>query len=304
MGGVSCRTCGLVNPPGRTFCQRCGQRLDPAVGTVAGAPRPVARTSSGGGGRGLALVGVGLIVVAAVAGAALVFGGILGGPSPTATARTALRSAAPARPGGDVTAAPPAGPADGTTHASAHSRSHDRARHRADRGTDRWPATHGGWSDGRAGGHLRVPPERGAIQDPLSEGWRIQGVNWSDTGASDRVVVTLNRAPPMAGNATQAIVHLLPVNEVADTLKVVAPSMGRNAVALGLWQGVRLTWALDRELSLPKVRWVTMGKDDNGFAWLVLGVRGEACYSIDVPAWSSGEPGDDRSIEVMLDVQH
>jgi hypothetical protein len=75
-------------------------------------------------------------------------------------------------------------------------------------------------------------------------------------------------------------------------------------VALGLWQGVRLTWTLDRELSLPKVRWVTMGKDDNGFAWLVLGVRGDACYSLDVPAWTTDTPTDTSTIEVVLDIQH
>ena len=64
MGGQPCRTCGLVNPPGRTFCQRCGQRLDPAVGTMAGSPRPAtgpsattAATSSGSGGKRLAIAG-------------------------------------------------------------------------------------------------------------------------------------------------------------------------------------------------------------------------------------------------------
>jgi hypothetical protein len=160
------------------------------------------------------------------------------------------------------------------------------------------------------GGPTPAPPgtfecdQSAAISDPLSEGWRVQGVNWADTGPTDRVTVTLNRFQALADEATQAIVHVLPVDEVAGTLKVVAPSAGRDAVALGLWQGVRLTWELDRELSLPKVRWVTMGKDDNGFAWLVLGVRGDACYSVDVPAWSSDEPGDTSTIEVLLDVQH
>jgi hypothetical protein len=143
-----------------------------------------------------------------------------------------------------------------------------------------------------------------AIQDPIGEGWRVQGVNWSNTGTSDRVTVTLDRFGPLAGEATQAIVHVLPVDEVAGTLKVTPPSAGRDAVALGLWQGVRLTWALDRELSLPKVRWITMGKDDNGFAWLVLGVRGEACYSLQVPAWTGDEPADTPTIQVLVDVAH
>jgi hypothetical protein len=117
-------------------------------------------------------------------------------------------------------------------------------------------------------------------------------------------VVTLSRFDPLAGEATQAIVHVLPVDEVEATLKVVPPSAGRDALALGLWEGVRLTWTLDRDLALPKVRWVTLGKDDNGFAWLVLGVRGDACYSLQVPAWTSDEPGDTSSIQVIVDIQH
>jgi hypothetical protein len=245
-----------------------------------------------------------------VAGAALVFGGILGGPSPTATPRTALGSASPAAPTEASTDDPatdaPDEPTDRPT-ARATRRPTDAPTDEppgdpTDTPTDGPPPT--------VGGPTAAPPgtfecdQTAAIPDPLSEGWRVQGVNWSNTGPTDRVVVTLNRFQPLAGEATQAIVHVLPVNEVADTLKVVSPSAGRGAVALGLWQGVRLTWTLDRELSLPKVRWVTMGKDDNGFAWLVLGVRGDACYSIDVPAWTSEEAVDTSSIEVLLDVQH
>jgi hypothetical protein len=149
-----------------------------------------------------------------------------------------------------------------------------------------------------------VCDESVAIHDPLSQGWNIRSVNWSNQGAFDRLLVTLNRYAPLEGEASQAIVHVLPVDQVADTLGVVAPSLGRSAVALGLWQGVRLTWELDRELSLPRLRWITLGKDDNGFAWLVLGVRGDACYSLQVPAWSPDDPGDASTIEVTVDVRN
>jgi hypothetical protein len=253
---------------------------------------------------------LGLVVVATVAGAALVFGGVLGGPSPTATPRTALVSASPGASAADVTEAPTVVTTDGPT-----SRPTPRPTRRAtlaptdepvsdptDTPTDGPIPTVGGPTLPPAG--TFECEQTAAIQDPLSAGWRIQGVNWANAGATDRVTVTLDRFDPLAGEATQAIVHVLPVSQVADTLKVVAPSAGRNAVALGLWQGVRLTWALDRELSLPKVRWVTMGKDDNGFAWLVLGVRGEACYSLQVPSWSSEAPDGGPSIEVLLDVEH
>jgi hypothetical protein len=250
-------------------------------------------------------VGLAFVVLAALAGGAIVFGGILGNPSPTATPRTAIGSPSVAPVTTDTpiaTGEPTDRPTPRPTRRPTIAPTEEPFTEPTEVPTDGPPPT--------VGGPTPAPPgtfecdQSAAIPDPLSEGWRIQGVNWSNTGPTDRVIVTLNRFQPLAGEATQAIVHVRPVSEIADTLKVVAPSAGRDAVALGLWQGVRLTWTLDRELSLPKVRWVTMGKDDNGFAWLILGVRGEACYSIDVPAWTTGEPTDTSTIQVLLDIQH
>ena len=99
---------------------------------------------------------------------------------------------------------------------------------------------------------------------------------------------------------------MLPVDRVADTLHVVAPSDGRAAIALRLGPGVRLTWDMDRAIGLSKVRWATLGKDDGDIPWLVLGVAGgraAACYSLQVPTWSPDDPGDATSIEVTLDIQ-
>jgi hypothetical protein len=143
-----------------------------------------------------------------------------------------------------------------------------------------------------------------AIQDPLSQGWRVQRVDWRNAGTSDQLVVSLNQYDPLEGEATQAIVHVLPVDEVATTLTVVAPSAGRDAVALGLWQGVRANLELDQALGLTKLRWITMGKDDNGFVWLVLGVRGEACYSLQAPDWSIDDPESVSQTQVIVDVEH
>ena len=56
------------------------------------------------------------------------------------------------------------------------------------------------------------------------------------------------------------------------------PSEGDKAIAIGLYQDVRLTWTLDRALTTPAVDWITMEKDNNGFPWVVLGVDEDACY--------------------------
>ena len=125
-----------------------------------------------------------------------------------------------------------------------------------------------------------------AIPDPLSAGWNIRRIDWRNMGKFDRLFVTLDQRDP-GGDGTQAIVHVMPAEDVPTTLKVSAPQAGTVAVALGLFQDVRLTWSLDRALTLPALKWITMEKDDNGFPWFVLGVKGAACYSLQIPDWSA-----------------
>lgn len=144
------------------------------------------------------------------------------------------------------------------------------------------------------------------IQDPLNKGWNIRRVDWGNHGKFDRLTVTLDQYSGLGGNGAQAIVHVLPVNKVQSTLKVSPPQMGDVAVALGLFQDVRLTWSLDRALSgLPKFEWLTMEKDNNGFPWLVLGINGSsACYSLQAPAWDTANPKAQKTIQVVVDVKH
>ena len=142
-----------------------------------------------------------------------------------------------------------------------------------------------------------------AIQDPLSKGWNIKAINWGNRGKYDRITITLDQSGK-GGDGTQAIVHVLPTNEVASTLKVKAPKAGDQSVAIGLYQDVRLTWALNRALSTPAVPWITMGKDNNGFPWVVLGTKEGACYSIQAPAWTAGHPKSTTPIQVVVDIKH
>jgi hypothetical protein len=142
------------------------------------------------------------------------------------------------------------------------------------------------------------------IPDPFLKGWSIGRVDWGRRGSYDRITIRLDRYNPMGGNGTQAITHVLPPDEVASTLKVKAPKDGDTAIALGLFQDVRLNWALNQAAGLPAVKWLTLGKDDNGYPWLVAGVNGDACYSLQVPAWTAKNPKQQQSIQVFLDVQH
>lgn len=329
MGGQPCRNCGLLNPAGRSFCQRCGQRLDPAVGTMAGAPRPApgpatatAAASSGGGSKRLAIAGIAAIFIAAVAGAALILSGALGGNKAVSpTPITALASSTPAatdQPTPEPTAEPAATPnrtprptkqpvptdeatplpTDAATPEPTVAPTPQKTPRPTKQPTPAPPAP------------SQAPPPAAyvcdtdtTITDPLSAGWNIRRIDWSNQGKYDRLVVTLDQRAP-GGDGTQAITHVMPPTDVPTTLKVTAPQAGQVAIALGLFQDVRLTWSLDRALTLPALKWITMEKDDNGFPWVVLGVKGAGCYSLQVPDWSATDPQPASTVLVTIDVKH
>lgn len=314
MGGINCRTCGLVNPTGRTFCQRCGSQLDPAVGTVAGSPRPVPASSSGGGGRRLVAAGVGLVVVAAVAGAAIVFGGVLGGPAPTATPRTAVVSPSPGAATGAPTSAPES--TDGPITTDPPTPTDDLGPTPTPRVTPRPTRPRSTTAAPTATpdpGDLPTPPPAGtylcdgesvALEDPLERGWNIARVRWGQRAGFDHVYLELTRRRALDGAGARATIQVMPLDEVAERPGFVPPSVGRSAVVLTLSEGIRATLTLDQPLSFPKVRAVTAGKDPDGRQWLALGVRGETCYSLQVPAWATDEADDPSTIEVIVDIAH
>ena len=142
-----------------------------------------------------------------------------------------------------------------------------------------------------------------AITDPLSKGWNVKRIDWGNRGKYDRLTITLDHYGK-GGDGTQAIVQVMPVSDVASTLKVKAPSAGDQAVAIGLYQDVRLNWSLDRALTTPAMKWLTMGKDDNGFPWVVLGTKDGACYSIQAPAWTATHPKSTTPIQIVVDIKH
>jgi hypothetical protein len=143
------------------------------------------------------------------------------------------------------------------------------------------------------------------IPDPLLKGWNIQRVNWGKRSGYDRITITLSRYNSLGGNGAQAITHVLESDQVSSTLKVKQPKDGAWSVALGLFQDVRLTWSLDRELSgLGAVEAITLGKDDNGYPWLVVGTdEVPPCYQLQVPAWTASNPKNQQSIQVFLDIK-
>ncbi len=281
---------------------------------MAGAPRPATSAAaqgagaSGADGRRLAIAGIALVFIAVVAGAALFLSGALNpgtpiNPTPlTAAATDALSTDTPAPATDASTPEPTAEPTPRSTPNKTVPPEPTPAATRTPRptkGPTPSPPT-----------PSQAPPPTAyvcgtdtTIADPLNAGWNIRRIDWRNMGKFDRLIVTLDQKGT-GGNGTQAIVHVLPPAEVSTTLKVGAPQAGDVAVALGLFQDVRLTWTLDRALTLPSLKWITMEKDDNGFPWIVLGAKGTGCYSLQVPDWTPGDPRPASTILVTIDVQH
>jgi hypothetical protein len=282
---------------------------------MAGSPRPAmgpptaagaaGAASSGGGGKRLAVAGLALVIIAAVAAAAIFLSGALGNKSPGPTPQTAAATDTPTSTDArtdaprDVTAEPTAlpGPTDEPTAEPEPTPT------RTPKPTRPTPtATPPTPSQAPAPGDY-VCDASTTIEDPIGEGWNIRRIDWTNKGKYDRLIVTLDQRGP-GGNGTQAIVHVLPAEEVPSTLQVSSPQAGSTAIALGLFQDVRLTWPLDRALTLPALKWITMEKDDNGFPWIVLGVKGDACYSLQIPDWTGDDPQPATTVLVTVDVEH
>jgi len=287
------------------------------MGTMAGSPRPAptpatagaASSASGGNGKRLAIIGIAAVFIAAVAGVAIVVSGALSPhngatatpdiaqatstPQPTRTRRPA-RTAVPAATN-EATAIPTAEP-EPTDVPTAEPTATPKPTVKP--------------SPTPAAASTAPPPESfvcdsdSTIPDPLSSGWNLRRLDWKGMGSYDRLTVTLDRYEGLGGNGTQAIVHVMPVADVSSTLNVSSPQAGTTAVALGLFQDVRLTWSRDQALRLKALKWITMQKDDNGYPWVVLGVVGDACYSLQVPDWTADDPQPATTVLVTVDVQH
>jgi hypothetical protein len=143
------------------------------------------------------------------------------------------------------------------------------------------------------------------LEDPLGREWALTYLSWGSRGSYDRVTLRLERDNRAPGEEARAEVTSYPVGEVEPALGVPDPSIGRMAVVVSLGDGVRIVGGIDTyRTSLRTVKEVAAHtQPDTKAAYVVLGVAGDGCYALQVPAWQADPPTRGRVAEVVIDVE-
>lgn len=313
--GRTCWNCGLINPVGRTFCQRCGQRLESDLGVVAGGTARVRSATDGGNDwRPVWLVAV--VVIAVVAVGVAVFGGVLGNGNGRVAEADATATPTPTPPPTRARTQAP-----GATVASA-----DDPDATLEPQDDPYATDGGGPVPGRtprptrtprltpSPDGARTPPPPGkyvcdggtsSVTDPFSKGWRLQAWHWGSMGKYDEVHLTLERAGAGDGASATVSVSTMDPAIVAAELGLPAPARDADvALVVTLDPSVRLVAPVDSRLGLDALRSVAIDTASDGRLTAVLGVAGRGCYALLAPAWTDEPPARTASLDLYVDLRH
>ena len=334
-----CWNCGSPNPRNREFCRGCGQRLDSDLGVTAGS----VRGAQGGGGRvrrAVAFVVSVLVVSTFVSIGVVAFGGFL----PRVTDPFGPRTAASLTPATSpsvamgATASPPAsqsstgptarptlGPsqtprptlppvatatpvaiatADPTDAPTAPPGSPDPTQTPLPAASETPGASPGVASP-------KAPPPTGfdcasavSVRDPLDRGWRLNGVYWAERDSYDRLTLRLIPEPTLDGTTSIVKVEPRPRHWASDVLGLPDPTEGDLTVIVRFSNGVMLTRDLQGAPNETALRTLTAASTSDGKVWMVLGVAGEGCRSLQAPAWDDPSLEDLAFVDVTLDLKH
>ena len=140
-------------------------------------------------------------------------------------------------------------------------------------------------------------------RDPLARGWSVSGIYWGERAAHDRITIRLVPDADGDGQTTRVQVDRRPISELTD-LGLSVPPEGDVAVVLRFSSGVSLPRTLQGTPAQQAVR--TIGTTTTGAdrVWVVLGVAGEGCTSLQVPFWADPSLQDTPFVDITVDVQH
>jgi len=142
--------------------------------------------------------------------------------------------------------------------------------------------------------------------DPLDRRWKISQVSFRRGGGIERVIYHLQRDGTAAPAETSVMVDPMPIDDPnleADT-GVDRPSAGDTALSVYFGPGIRDATGLKHYTprGVETVKDLSIYRLPSGYSLSSVGVIGEGCYQLRVPAFDDPESGT-QTIEVYLDIQ-
>lgn len=143
-----------------------------------------------------------------------------------------------------------------------------------------------------------------SLRDPFERGWRLNGIYWAERAEFDRITLRLVPESSLDGRVPRVNVETRPIREVVDDLGLPRPTQGDVAVVVRFSNAVALTRQLQGTPEKPAVRALTATATGDGRVWAVLGVSGDGCFALQVPAWDDPSTQNTPFVDVTVDVQH
>jgi hypothetical protein len=144
------------------------------------------------------------------------------------------------------------------------------------------------------------------LEDPTGQRWSVNRVSFLPRDGSERVVLSMERAGPDRGSPASVTAETFDADTLRERFPNVAPpSGGRNAIVLNLADGVRSPLSLRgyRPKGLDTLMEFSVFQSPNGSSKLVVGVAGEGCFRLRVPAWNS-DNATQGVRQIQLDVKN
>lgn len=316
---IICWNCSRRNPPTRSFCQQCGERLvagkaatPMATGVAAGAvvPRAAASQTSG---RRLLPIAVGVVVVLLLLGGGVVFlPGLLGSQIPTPspifvvsippTSSAIAGSLVPsASPGSSETPSPGTSSLAPSAEPTSTTPSEPPTTPPTSPPTAPPTAPPTPTPSGVATGRFTCGAQ--ASKDGSPTRWKILGT-WEVQRAAtyDRLVLTIQRTPTKAPNMAVVTAKIVPADEVQSRYGVPNPKRGDKALVVTLPPPIVFGGVLEDYKERPAIEGFRVTGKGSGNTYAVVGMNAASCYDVSAPQWGPGIDPPDTSF-IWIDVR-
>jgi hypothetical protein len=144
------------------------------------------------------------------------------------------------------------------------------------------------------------------IEDPLGRRWLVTSVQFLNRRGSERVIYKMELNDDESGfSASTVAADAFPMGDPDERLgKLEKPNAGDSIVRVTMGNEVNDATRLQhyQPKGVQVVKDLSISRLDDGTTVSLIGVTGEGCHRVRVPAWESPS-GDQATAEIILDIQ-